>query len=82
MTAALITKRRKEGVELSVGIDIEVHTASYKTTRGYTVVGAICDEIAFWENSEDAAQSDTDILNALRPAMATIENALLLGLGD
>jgi hypothetical protein len=82
MTAGLITKRRKEGVELSVGVDIEIHTASYKTTRGYTVVAALLDEIAFWENSEDAASSDADIVNALRPAMATIPNALLLMLSS
>lgn len=82
MTAALITARRKEGVELAGGVDVEVHTASYRTVRGYTVVAVVADEIAFWETSDEAAESDADIVNALRPAMATIPDALLLGLSS
>jgi hypothetical protein len=45
--------------------------------RGYTVVAAICDEIAFW-HSEESANPDFEILNALRPAMATVPSAVLL----
>lgn len=82
MTAAMIETRRKEGVELSGGVDIEIHTASYRTVRGYTVVGVICDEIAFWPTDEEAADGDADIVNALRPAMLTIPDALLLGLSS
>lgn len=82
MTAALITNRRKDGVELSCGVNIEVHTASYRTVRGYTVVAVICDEIAFWSTEDDAADGDADIVNALRPAMLTVPEALLLGLSS
>lgn len=77
MFAALIVKETKESISLSNGIDIEIHTSSFRAIRGYTVVGAICDELAFWSN-EDAADPDTEILNALRPAMATVPNALLM----
>jgi hypothetical protein len=45
--------------------------------RGYTVVAALADEIAFWA-SEDSANPDTEVLNALRPAMATVPGALML----
>jgi len=48
-----------------------------KTTRGYTIVAALCDEIAFWP-TDDAAEPDYEVLNALRPGMATIPNAMLL----
>ena len=54
-----------------------MHTASFRTVRGYTVAAAICDEIAFWR-SEESANPDTEILAALRPAMATVPGALLL----
>ena len=45
--------------------------------RGYTLVAALCDEIAFWR-SDDSANPDREILDALRPAQATIPNAMLL----
>ena len=74
---ALIVHETKETIALDNGITIEIHTASYRALRGHTVVGAICDEVAFWR-SEEAANPDTEILNALRPAMATVPGALLL----
>ena len=77
MLAALVAKETKESIQLTNGIDIEIHTSSFRAVRGYTVVGAICDEIAFWPN-DDAADPDVEVLNALRPAMATIANALLV----
>ena len=77
MLKALIVHETKDAVELSTGITIEIHTASYRAIRGYTVVGAICAEIAFWP-MEESKNPDTEILHALRPAMATVPGALLL----
>jgi hypothetical protein len=62
-------------------VSIEVHTASYRTTRGYTVVGAVLDEVAYW-SVEDSSNPDHEIVNAIRPAMATIPGALLLGISS
>ena len=66
-------------IELSNCLIIEVHTGSYRAVRGYTVVAALCDESAFWR-SDESANPDKKILAALRPAMATIPNGLLIGL--
>ena len=63
------------------GISIEIHTASFRTVRGYTVVGAILDELAFFP-TDDAAEPDREILAAIRPAMATIPNAMMLCLSS
>lgn len=81
MLAALILKETKESIQLTNGIDIEIHTASFRAVRGYTVVGAVLDEIAFWP-TDDAADPDSEILNALRPAMATVPNAMLVALSS
>jgi hypothetical protein len=81
MLRKLITRRTAEAIELSNHITIEVHTASFRTVRGFTVVAAICDEIAFWR-SEDSANPDYDIVNALKPAMLTVPEPLLLGLSS
>jgi len=77
MLAGLVAHRTAESVELTNGITIEIHTSNFRAVRGYTVVAAIADEIAFWR-SEESANPDTEILNALRPAMATVPTALLL----
>jgi hypothetical protein len=67
-----------ESVTLKNRVVIEVHTASFRTVRGYTVVAALCDEIAFWTTDEDAAAPDVEVLNALRPSMSTVPGAVLL----
>ena len=65
-------------LELTTGLAIEVQTASFRSTRGFTLIGALCDEIAFWRSDETSANPDAEILAALRPAMSTIPGAMLL----
>jgi hypothetical protein len=69
-------------IEFRTGVNVEVHTASYRTTRGYTLVGIICDEIAFWRTDDGSANPDSEVLAALRPGMATVPGALLLCLSS
>lgn len=80
MLAALLERETTEGLELSNGVNIEIATASYKSTRGYTVVAALLDEIAFW--GIDGEKDATEIVNALQPGMATIPNSMLLALSS
>jgi hypothetical protein len=75
--AKLVEGATAESVELTQSVTIEVGTASHRTIRGYTVAGALCDELAFWPQ-EDSTTPDVEILAALRPTMATIPNAMLL----
>ncbi len=72
-----IARETKDAIELANGLRIEVHTASFRTTRGYTVVGCIVDEGAFLP-VDDAAEPDKAIIGAIRPAMATVPGALLM----
>jgi hypothetical protein len=81
MVSQLVLRRTKESIELTNQVVIEIHTASFRATRGYTIAGVIGDEVAFWR-SEDSANPDYEILNAVRPGMATIPSALLLCLGS
>ena len=77
MLKPLIENETAESVDLSNRVTIEVHTASFRTVRGYTVIAALLDELAFWRTDE-SANPDTEILAALRPAMATVPGAMLL----
>jgi hypothetical protein len=65
-----------EAVDLTNRISIEVHTASFRSTRGYSIVAAICDEIAYWR-SEESANPDVEIISSIRPGMATTGGLLL-----
>ena len=80
MLRALIENVTAETIDLTNGISIEIHTASFRSVRGFTICAALCDETAFWR-SEESANPDREILDALRPAMATITGALLIALG-
>ena len=59
-------------------IVIEVHTASFRSTRGYAICCGLLDEMAFWPTSEDSSEPDVEVINAIRPGMATIPGAMLL----
>lgn len=81
MLARLIESRTRETIVLTNRVNIEVHTASFRAVRGYTVVAAVLDEIAFWP-SDESANPDGEIVQAIRPAMATVPGAMLLGISS
>ncbi|SIO49700.1 hypothetical protein SAMN05443247_06523 [Bradyrhizobium erythrophlei] len=77
MLKRMIERETADTFDLTNSISIEIQAASFRSNRGYTLVAALCDEIAFWRNDE-SANPDKEILAAIRPAMATIPNAMLL----
>ena len=78
----LASEPTKEAIELANRVTIEVLTASVAAVRNYTMVSAVCDEIAFWPTDEDGANPDVEILNALRPCMGTIPDSVLIALSS
>lgn len=72
-----VVRETAAGFDLDNEVSIEVGTASFRSSRGYTYVAVLADEIAFWR-TDDAAEPDFAILDAIRPGMATIPNAMLL----
>jgi hypothetical protein len=81
MLAAMVVHRTNESIELTTGVRVEVHTASWRALRGYTCVGAVADEVCFWR-SEDSLNADVEIINALRPAMVTVPGAVLVAISS
>jgi hypothetical protein len=77
MLKKMIESERADSFDLVNSTTIEIHAASFKGTRGYTIGSCLVDEIAFFPN-EDSAEPDFEILNAVRPGMATIPNSMLL----
>jgi hypothetical protein len=77
MLRPTIEEETAETIQLKNRVSIEIHTASFRSTRGYTIIAALLDEIAYWP-AEDAAEPDVEVINAIRPGMATIPGAMLL----
>lgn len=71
----LVVKETAEGLELRNLTAIEVHTASFRKVRGYTLAAVIADEIAFW--MDDGRSPDVEIIAALRPALSTLDGRLV-----
>lgn len=71
----MVTRVTEESIELANRCNIEIMTATFRATRGYTVAAAILDEIAFWHS--EGANPDTEILRALRPSLATLGGKLI-----
>lgn len=74
----MIERETAEGFDLANRVTIEISTASMKSVRGYTVVGALLDEAAFFSTEEGSASPDAEIVKAIKPAMSMIPNAMLL----
>lgn len=77
MLRRMVERETAESFDLVKQVTIEVGTASFRTTRGYTFAAVLADEIAFWR-TDDAAEPDYAILDAIRPGMATIPGSVLL----
>src|SRR4029078_5001693 len=45
---AMVERETADIFDLSNGVSIEINVASHKSVRGYTVVAALADEIAYW----------------------------------
>jgi hypothetical protein len=77
MLRKLVERETADAFDLNNSTSIEIMAASYRSLRGYTVIAALLDELAFWP-TDDSANPDTEIIAAIKPAMATIPNAMLL----
>lgn len=71
----LVERQTTDTIGLTTRVDVEVRPANYRTVRGTTAVAAIGDEAAFW-TGDTSVNPDAEVLNAIRPAMATTSGLL------
>jgi hypothetical protein len=75
MLRRAVIRESSEAIEFDNRAVIEVHTASHRAVRGYTLSCCILDEIAFWH--VDGANPDKEIVTGLRPGLATLGGKLV-----
>ncbi|MDX8537852.1 hypothetical protein RFM23_09480 [Mesorhizobium abyssinicae] len=64
-------------IELKTSIELEVRAATWRGLRSVTSIGAIFDELAFFQSEEHSSNTDREILNAVRPSLATTSGPLI-----
>jgi len=50
--------------------------------RGYTIAAAICEELCFWKGDETSSNPDKEIVAAVRPALITVPQSILIGISS
>jgi len=73
-----VVAETKQGFELESGVRIEIQAGDWRTIRGFTVLAAIVDEACFFGyDAESNVKSDTELIRALQPALATTNGRIL-----
>lgn len=75
---SLVLDETKDTLTLSRGVDLTVQPANWRFSRGSTCVVIVLDEVAFLHTSDEAANSDTELMIALQPALATTSGMMVL----
>ena len=68
-------------IELRNSVDIAVMTGNFRSIRGRPILCAILDEVAFLRD-ETSSAPDVELYNALLPGMATIPQAMMIGISS
>jgi hypothetical protein len=71
-----IVNIKRYEIELKNGIVIAVHSNSFRTVRGRTLVACVFDEVSFWKD-ETSATPDIEMYRAVLPALATPRGMLI-----
>lgn len=73
-----VVAETKSGFELANGNRVEIICGNWQHVRGYTLIAAIVDEICFFGYGDDSKiKSDTELIRALRPSLATVNGRLI-----
>ncbi len=76
MIAAEVTSETRESIEFRHAARLEIHTASFRSTRGFSFAAVVLDEMAFFR-SDESANPDTELVRAVRPGLANLGGRLL-----
>ena len=73
-----IVNETAEGFSLSNGVLVEICVGDWRSIRGYTLLAAIVDEVCFFGlDAESKVRSDTELIRAIKPALATTKGRLI-----
>jgi hypothetical protein len=71
-----IVSTTQSEIRLRNAVVISVHSNSFRSVRGRTLIACVCDEIAYWRD-ETSALPDTECYRALRPSLLAAAGMLV-----
>lgn len=75
---AEVAEETRDGFQLRNGNRIEILAGDWRTVRGFTLLAAIIDEAAFFGyDAESKVKSDTELIRAIQPSLATSGGKLI-----
>ncbi len=74
--AAEVANETAESISFVHQARVEVHVASFRSTRGYSYAAVLLDELAFYR-SDLSANPDVELVRAVRPGLANLGGRLL-----
>jgi hypothetical protein len=80
LIAAEVENQTRETISFAHQVNLEVHTTSWRSTRGYSYAAVILDELAFFRD-DLSANPDVELVRAVRPGLLNL-NGRLLGLSS
>lgn len=73
-----IMNETQEGFLLRNGVLIEILVGDWRSVRGYTLLAAVIDEVCFFGlDAESKVRSDTELIRAIQPSLATTNGRLI-----
>ena len=79
---SMVEKETSEELWLRNDCVIAIKTSSYRSIRGYSVATCILEELSFWRGDETSSNPDREIVAAIRPALITLPESLLIGISS
>jgi hypothetical protein len=78
MLRSMVATRTQDTINLANSVAIEVRPASFRGLRGVTTCAICLDESCFFLFEGQGSNTDTEILNALRPSLITTRGMLMI----
>jgi hypothetical protein len=69
-------KDKEESIEFSHRVRLEIHTPSFRSTRGYSYAAVVLDELSYFR-ADLSANPDVELVRAVRPGLANLKGRLI-----
>ncbi|MES1195356.1 MAG: hypothetical protein ABUL58_00220, partial [Steroidobacter sp.] len=76
MIAAELANETQENLTFAHNVQLEVHTTSFRSTRGYSYAAVVLDELAFFRD-DLSANPDVELVRAVRPGLLNLSGRLI-----
>jgi len=71
-----------ESIELHNGITISIKSASWRSSRGFSALAVVLEEVCWFRWETDSALRDKEIYRSWKPSLSTIPSSLLLAISS